>query len=59
MSFAQEEPGLTLLKICRPSWPPDTYILPSNIVTPAALRFELIGVTIVHLQERAKSRRGP
>lgn len=43
---------LTLLKICKPSWPPDTYILPSKTVTPAALRFELIGVTTVHLQKR-------
>lgn len=45
---------LTLLKICKPSWPPDTYILPSKTVTPAALRFELIGVTTVHLQKQWK-----
>lgn len=53
MPVAQEEPTLTLLKICSPSWPPDTWILPSKTVTPAALRFELIGVTTVHLRERA------
>lgn len=46
---------LTVLKICKPSWPPDTYILPSKIVTPAALRFELIGVTTVHLQKTAET----
>lgn len=46
---------LTVLKICKPSWPPDTNILPSKIVTPAALRFELIGVTTVHLQKTAET----
>lgn len=56
--LAPGEPRLTLLKICRPSWPPDTYILPSNTVTPAALRLELIGVTTVHLQGRARGGRG-
>lgn len=50
------EARLTLLKICKPSWPPDTYILPSKTVTPAALRFELIGVTTVHLQKQENSR---
>lgn len=55
---AREGPALTLLKICRPSWPPDTWILPSKTVTPAALRFELIGVTTVHLRERATAEGG-
>lgn len=58
-AISSEEPRLTLLKICRPSWPPDTYILPSKTVTPAALRFELIGVTTVHLQERGKAEGEP
>jgi hypothetical protein len=42
---------LTVLKICSPSWPPDTNILPSNTVTPAALRQALISVTTVHLTD--------
>lgn len=42
--------ALTVLKICRPSWPPDTKIRPSNTVTPVALRLTLISVTTLHLR---------
>lgn len=41
------------MKICSPSWPPDTNTRPSNTVTPAALRLTLISVTTTHLRETA------
>lgn len=51
-SHGQNGTELTVLKICRPSWPPDTKMRPSNMVTPAALRLALISVTTVHLLRR-------
>lgn len=46
-----------MLKICSPSWPPETKMRPSNIVTPAALRLALISVTTVHLSGGAPTNR--
>ncbi|PWA32774.1 hypothetical protein CCH79_00020364 [Gambusia affinis] len=49
---AVAEAALTVLNICRPSWPPDTKIRPSNTVTPVALRLTLISVTTLHLRRK-------